>query len=75
MKSQRRISHYIKIVDWQNDLMEFLEVFAESEFDLGAYRDKQHGINTANAEPVKQHIRRNPAYFRGGGGGRGGSAE
>ena len=35
--------------------MMFLDVFAKSEFDSGTFHDKQHGINTANAKPVKQH--------------------
>ena len=39
--------------------MAFLDVF-----DSGAFHNKQHGINTVNAEPVKQYERL-PGYFRG----------
>ena len=42
--------------------MMFLDVFAKSEFDSGTFHDKQHGINTANAKPVKQR-EANPSLF------------
>ena len=42
--------------------MMFLHVFAKSEFDSGTFHDKQHGINTASAKPVKQRVA-NPSLF------------
>ena len=46
-------------------LIEFQDVFAKSEFDLGTFHDIQHGIDTGDARPVKQRMRRTPACFKG----------
>nr|XP_045590082.1 uncharacterized protein LOC123752056 [Procambarus clarkii] len=39
------------------------DVFAASEFDLESFNEVSHHINTGNARPVKQKIRRTPACF------------
>ena len=39
------------------------DVFAKDEFDLGTFTDIQHGIDTQNAAPIKQRLRRTPACF------------
>ena len=41
------------------------DVFAKSEFDLGTFTDIEHGIDTGDARPIKQHMRRTPACFVG----------
>ena len=46
-------------------LIEFQDVFAKSEFDLGTFHDIQHGIDTGDAKPMKQCMRRTPACFKG----------
>ena len=44
-------------------LIEFEDVFAKSEFDLGSFSDITHDIDTGSAKPVKQRMRRTPARF------------
>ena len=44
-------------------LIEFEDVFAKSEFDLGNFSDITHDIDTGSAKPVKQRMRRTPAGF------------
>jgi hypothetical protein len=44
-------------------LCSYKDVFAESEFDLGNFTEFEHGIDTGNAKPVKQRMRRTPACF------------
>ena len=46
-------------------LSEHKDVFAKDEFDLGTFTEIQHGIDTQNAAPIKQRIRRTPACFVG----------
>ena len=46
-------------------LNEFQDVFAKSEFDLGQFTHIQHSIDTGEAKPVKQRMRRTPACFVG----------
>ncbi len=44
-------------------LFEFQDVFAQDEFDLGHFTEIQHKIDTGDAKPIKQRIRRTPACF------------
>lgn len=44
-------------------LIEYEDVFAKSEFDLGTFTDIEHSINTGDSKPVKQRLRRTPACF------------
>ncbi|XP_069189256.1 uncharacterized protein [Procambarus clarkii] len=44
-------------------LLTYKDVFAASEFDLGSFKEVSYHINTDNARPVKQKIRRTPACF------------
>ena len=46
-------------------LSEHEDVFAKDEFDLGTFTEIQHGIDTQNAAPIKQPMRRTPACFVG----------
>jgi RNase H-like domain found in reverse transcriptase/Reverse transcriptase (RNA-dependent DNA polymerase) len=46
-------------------LIEFQDVFAADEFDLGNFTAIEHQIDTGNARPVKQRIRRTPVCFAG----------
>ena len=46
-----------------NLFIEFEDVFAKSEFDLGNFSDITHDIDTGSAKPVKQRMRRTPAGF------------
>ena len=51
----------------KSDLAAFLnkhaDVFAMDEFDLGTFTDIEHSINTENATPVTQRMRRTPDCF------------
>ena len=47
-------------------LIEYEDVFAQSEFDLGNFSDIVHTIDTGSSKPVKQRMRRTPACFVGG---------
>ena len=44
-------------------LLEFEAVFARDEFDLGNFTEIEHEINTGDATPVKQRMRRTPMNF------------
>ena len=46
-----------------NLLVEFEDVFAKPEFDLGNFSDIEHDIDTGSAKPIKQRMRRTPAGF------------
>ena len=46
-------------------LMEFQDVFARDEFDLGDFTELEHEIDTGDAKPVKERARRTPACFVG----------
>ena len=44
-------------------LIEYEDVFAKHEFDLGNFTGIQHNIDTGKAKPVKQRMRRTPVCF------------
>jgi transposase InsO family protein len=44
-------------------LREYEDVFATSEFDLGSFTEIEHAIDTGDAKPIKQRMRRTPACF------------
>ena len=44
-------------------LIEYEDVFAKSEFDLGNFTEIEHTIETADAKPINQRIRRTPVGF------------
>ncbi|MCU7901934.1 MAG: reverse transcriptase family protein [Candidatus Thiodiazotropha sp. (ex Lucinoma aequizonata)] len=46
-------------------LCEFQDVFAQNEFDLGNFTDIEHTIDTGDAKPIKQRMRRTPLCFVG----------
>ncbi|XP_053403251.1 uncharacterized protein LOC123555723 [Mercenaria mercenaria] len=43
--------------------VDYQDVFATSEFDLGNFTEIQHSIDTGTAKPIKQRMRRTPACF------------
>ena len=45
-------------------LLEYADVFAQSDFDLGAFDTNKHTIDTGDSAPVKQRMRRTPIHFR-----------
>ena len=47
----------------QNLLIEFQDVFARDEFDLGNFTEVEHAIDTDGARPVKQRMRKTPVGF------------
>jgi hypothetical protein len=44
-------------------LLKYREIFAEHDLDLGCLKGVQHKINTGNASPAKQKMRRTPYGF------------
>ena len=44
-------------------VMEYQDVFAKDEYDLGEFKEIKHQINTADAKPVKQRMRKTPLGF------------
>ena len=44
-------------------LVEYSDVFAENEYDLGNFTEIEHSIDTGNAKPIRQRMRRTPACF------------
>lgn len=46
-------------------LCNFEDVFAKDEFDLGNFTAIEHSIDTGDAQPIKQRMRRTPACFAG----------
>jgi len=46
-------------------LNNFQEAFATNEFDLGHFTEIEQSIDTGDAKPVKQRMRRTPACFAG----------
>ena len=46
-------------------LVEFRDVFARDDFDLGNFTALEHEIDTGDARPIKQRMRRTPAMFAG----------
>ena len=46
-------------------LIKYRRVFAEHDMDLGAFSAVKHVIDTRDARPVKQRLRRTPLAFEG----------
>ena len=46
-------------------LTEFADEFATNELDLGSFDALEHQIDTGDARPVKQRMRRTPTVFQG----------
>ena len=46
-------------------LSSYQDVFAKSDFDLGDFTAVSHSIDTGQAAPIKQGVRRTPLHFRG----------
>ena len=44
-------------------MIEYEDVFAKHEFDLGNFTGIQHNIDTGKAKPVKQRMRRTPVCY------------
>ncbi len=44
-------------------MLEFENAFAKSKYDLGQTNVCEHSINTGNAIPVRQRLRRTPHAF------------
>ena len=44
-------------------LIEYQDIFAKHEFDLGHFNDIEHSIDTGMARPIKQRMRRTPEVF------------
>lgn len=43
----------------------FADIFSKDEYDLGLFKGIEHSIDTENARPVKQRMRRTPTQFIG----------
>ncbi|GFO16517.1 Pol polyprotein [Plakobranchus ocellatus] len=46
-------------------LAEYQDVFAKSDFDLGNFTAVYHTVDTGQAAPIKQRMRRTPIHFKG----------
>nr|XP_054764687.1 uncharacterized protein LOC129271337 [Lytechinus pictus] len=44
-------------------LLKYQSVFAKDEFDLGGFNEVTHSIDTGDARPIKQKMRRTPLNF------------
>ena len=44
-------------------LIEFEDVFAKDEFDLGNFTEVEHNIDTQDSKPIKQRMRKTPVGF------------
>ncbi|GFO10265.1 Pol polyprotein [Plakobranchus ocellatus] len=49
----------------QSLLAEYQDVFAKSDFDLGNFTAVYHNVDTGQAGPIKQRMRRTPIHFKG----------
>ncbi|XP_045202353.2 uncharacterized protein LOC123555830 [Mercenaria mercenaria] len=49
--------------DLKSLLIEFQDVFAKDDLDLGHFREIEHAIDTGHARPVKARMRRTPVGF------------
>lgn len=47
----------------QDVLLSYSDVFAENEFDLGNFTAIEHNIDTGDAAPIKQRLRRTPVCY------------
>ncbi len=48
-----------------NTLVEFADVFSKDDFDVGTFAAVKHRINTNDATPIRQPVRRTPLGFQG----------
>ena len=46
-------------------LVDYQDVFAKSDLDLGCFTEIKHSINTGTETPVKHKMRRTPLHFQG----------
>ena len=47
-----------------NILIEYEDVFAKHDLDLGCFEDVKHTINTGDAPPLRHKMRRTPLHFQ-----------
>lgn len=50
---------------FQSLILQYVDVFAKDDFDLGHFTAVHHSIDTGDAKPVKQKMRRTPIHFVG----------
>ena len=62
-EAQSQLSH-AETIALKSLLLEYADVFAQSDFDLGAFDAIKHTIDTGNSAPIKQRMRRTPIHFR-----------
>jgi hypothetical protein len=43
--------------------LESSDIFSRDEFDIGTFKEVEHGIDTGKAQPIKQRMRRTPLQF------------
>ena len=48
----------------QDLLIEYEDVFSKGDFDLGCFTETKHRIDTGDAKPIKQRMRRTPLGFQ-----------
>ncbi len=44
-------------------LVNYTDIFAENDYDLGNFTEIEHSVDTGNAKPVRQRMRRTPVCF------------
>ncbi|KAK3792722.1 hypothetical protein RRG08_035199 [Elysia crispata] len=62
-EAQSQLSH-AETIALKSLLLEYADVFAQSDFDLGAFDAIKHTIDTGDSAPIKQRMRRTPIHFR-----------
>ena len=62
-EAQSQLSH-AETIALKSLLLEYADVFAQSDFDLGTFDAIKHTIDTGDSAPIKQRMRRTPIHFR-----------
>lgn len=52
-----------ELTQFATSIIKYADVFAKDDFDLGNFQAMEHSIDTNNAKPRKQKLRRTPACF------------
>lgn len=60
--AKKNLSHS-EFTQVQDLLLQYEDVFAKDDYDLGHFTEVEHAIDTGTAKPVRQRMRRTPVCF------------